>query len=208
MKRAIFGGTFDPVHQGHVEIVRAILNGGYSDIVTVLPAWEPPHKKSVRTAYCHRLEMAKLAFKEMDGVEVSDLESVWCFEPSYSWRVLNAFQELYPGDEIQMVIGGDSLKNFASWYNVRELAEKFNFLIYPRRGEDCDFAALAAAVGAESAGKMCSNIINASFFEISSTILRKKLANSENTANFISETVYNYIKDKKLYRSGIEEQHD
>jgi nicotinate-nucleotide adenylyltransferase len=98
-----------------------------------------------------------------------------------------------------MVIGGDSLKNFSSWHKPQELAEKFGFIIYPRCNEDCDFAALSAVIGTEAAEKMQKNVINAPFFEISSTILRKKLANCENTANFISETVLNYIREKKLY---------
>ena len=201
MKKAIFGGTFDPVHRGHIEIVRAVLDGGYSDRVIVLPAWEPPHKKSVHTEYIHRLKMTELAFDGMKNVEVSDLESVWCFEPSYSIRVLGAFRDLYPGDTIQMIIGGDSLKNFASWYKPQELAENFEFLIYPRAGEDCDWGGLEAVVGSQIAGKMRSNIIKAPFFEISSTILRKKLANCENAANFITEDVLNYIKEKNLYKN-------
>lgn len=199
MKIAIFGGTFDPVHNGHVKIVQTILDGKYSDRVLVLPAWEPPHKNSVRTPYQHRLKMAELAFSGIKNVEVSDMESKWQFEPSYSFKVLSAFAELYPGDRIQMIIGGDSLKNFASWYKPRELAENFEFLIYPRSGEECDFSTLAAIAGEKNAEKMRSNIVNAPFFEISSTILRKKLANCENTANFISETVLNYIREKKLY---------
>ena len=200
MKIAIFGGTFDPVHIGHVKIVQAILDGRYTDRVIVLPAWEPPHKNSVRTAYCHRLQMAKLAFAGVKNAEVSDMESQWRFEPSYSIRVLSAFQELYPADIVQMVIGGDSLKNFGSWYKPQELAEKFEFLIYPRSGEECDFGALASLIGHQTMEKMRKNVIKAPFFEISSTILRKKLANFENTANFISEEVLNYIREKNLYR--------
>ena len=200
MKIAIFGGTFDPVHEGHVQIVRAILDGGYSDKVLVLPAWEPPHKNSVRTAYCHRLQMAKLAFDGVKNAEVSDMESQWRFEPSYSIRVLSAFQELYPADIVQMVIGGDSLKNFGSWYEPVKLAEKFEFIIYPRSNEDCDFSALARIIGEKNTEKMRSNVINAPFYEISSTFLRKKLENSENVATFISEKVLNYIKENNLYR--------
>ncbi len=199
MKIAIFGGTFDPVHAGHAAIVKAILNGRYSDKVVVLPAWEPPHKKSQKSAYSHRLAMTQLAFEGMANVEVSDLESKWRFEPSYSVRVLSAFQELYPSDTIQMVIGGDSLKKFAFWYKPQELAEKFDFLIYPRNGESCDFDSLGKVIGEKYAEKMRSGVINAPFYEISSTILRKKLANCENTANFISEKVLNYIKEKNLY---------
>ena len=199
MKIAIFGGTFNPVHIGHIAIARAILDGGHADKVIVLPAWEPPHKNRVGTDYCHRLKMAELAFDGIDGVEVSDMESKWCFVPSYSIKVLGAFQEMYPDDTIHMVIGGDSLKNFGLWHKPKELAEKFDFIIYPRRDEECDFDALADIIGEKSVEKMRSNVINAPFFEISSTILRKKLANSENTANFIKENVLEYIKTNKLY---------
>lgn len=99
-----------------------------------------------------------------------------------------------------MIIGGDSLKNFGSWYQPQELAEKFEFIIYPRPGETCDFTALAEIIGSENTEKMQKNIINAPFYEISSTILRKKLANSENVANFITEEVFDYIKENNLYR--------
>ena len=198
-KIAIFGGTFDPVHIGHVKIVQAVLAGKFSDFVLVLPAWEPPHKNSVRTAYEHRLQMTRLAFADVDGAEVSDMESRWCFEPSYSIRVLGAFQELYPNAVIQMIIGGDSLKNFSKWYKPAELAERFEFIIYPRAGEECDFSGLAQLIGENNVEKMRKNVINAPFCEISSTILRKKLANSENVANFITEEVLSYIKEKNLY---------
>lgn len=200
MKIAVFGGTFDPVHIGHVKIAETILNGNHADKVLVLPAWEPPHKNKIRTPYEHRLAMAKLAFADIQNAEVSDLESVWRFEPSYSIRVLSAFQELYPDDTILMVIGGDSLKNFGSWYKPQELAEKFGFIIYPRPDEVCDFDSLSLIIGQKNAEKMRSNVINAPFYEISSTFLRKKLANSENVANFISENVLNYIIEKNLYR--------
>lgn len=200
MKIAIFGGTFDPVHIGHVKIVQAILDGRYTDRVIVLPAWEPPHKNSIKTPYIRRLQMTRLAFADISGVEVSDMESKWCFEPSYSLKVLSAFQEMYPADTIQMVIGGDSLKNFGKWYEPLKLAEQFEFLIYPRSNEECDFAALAEIIGEKNAEKMRSNVINAPFYEISSTFLRKKLENSENVANFISEEVLNYIKENNLYR--------
>ncbi|MBR1966251.1 MAG: nicotinate (nicotinamide) nucleotide adenylyltransferase [Lentisphaeria bacterium] len=199
MRIAVFGGTFDPVHIGHIEIVKAILDGKHADKIIVLPAWEPPHKKKVNTPYCHRLKMAEIAFEGIENVEVSDMESKWCFEPSYSLKVLNAFQQLYPDDTILMVIGGDSLKNFSSWHKPQELAERFGFIIYPRCNEDCDFAALSSVIGTQAAEKMQKNVINAPFFEISSTILRKKLANSENTANFITEEVLKYIKENKLY---------
>ena len=200
MKIAVFGGTFDPVHVGHVKIVQAILDDGCTDRIIVLPAWEPPHKNKIKTPYAHRLAMTRIAFANIPGAEVSDMESKWCFEPSYSLRVLNAFQEMYPNDTIQMVIGGDSLKNFGSWYEPVKLAEKFEFIIYPRSNEDCDFSALARIIGEKNTEKMRSNVINAPFYEISSTFLRKKLENSENVATFISEKVLNYIKENNLYR--------
>ena len=200
MKIAVFGGTFDPVHTGHIRIVQSVLASGRTDRVLVLPAWEPPHKNKIQTPYQHRLAMTRLAFAGVAGAEVSDLESKWQFEPSYSFRVLNALQEMYPQDSVQMIIGGDSLKNFGSWYQPQELAEKFEFIIYPRQDEDCDFTALAEIIGSENAEKMQKNIINAPFYEISSTILRKKLANSENVANFITEEVFDYIKENNLYR--------
>ena len=115
-------------------LARRVLDAGLSDLVLWVPSWAPPHKVAGRmTDFNHRLAMVRLAAEKIPGWAVSDIEARRQFDPSYSYNVLGALQEEYPGCTIQLLIGQDSLEQLHTWYNARELAARYEILAFPRK---------------------------------------------------------------------------
>lgn len=199
---AIFGGTFDPVHNGHIAIAESILAQNLADQIVILPSFTPPHKQNrIITSFEKRFSMLQLAFKNMNNVEISDLEQKLCLEKSYTFEVMKHVEKNYPNAILKIIIGGDSLKNLHSWFKAKELVEKYEIITYPRANEDIDINALKKVFSDDTIKKLQKNIIKAPFFEISSTILKKKLANNENVDIFIKEEILEYIKINNLYKN-------
>lgn len=199
---AIFGGTFDPVHNGHIAIAESILAQNLADRIVILPSFTPPHKQNrIITSFEKRFSMLQLAFKNMNNVEISDLEQKLSLEKSYTFEVMKHVEKNYPDAILKIIIGGDSLKNLHSWFKAKELVEKYEIITYPRANEDIDINALKKVFSDDTIKKLQKNIIKAPFFEISSTILKKKLANNENVDIFIKEEILEYIKINNLYKN-------
>ena len=199
---AIFGGTFDPVHNGHIAIAESILAQNLADRIVILPSFTPPHKQNrIITSFEKRFSMLQLAFKNMNNVEISDLEQKLSLEKSYTFEVMKHVEKNYPDAILKIIIGGDSLKNLHSWFKAKELVEKYEIITYPRANEDIDINALKKVFSDDTIKKLQKNIIKAPFFEISSTILKKKVANNENVDIFIKEEILEYIKINNLYKN-------
>ncbi len=201
-KIAIFGGTFDPTHKGHAAIVQTIISQGFTDKLVVLPSFTPPHKQNrVITDFTHRYKMLEIAFKDFENVEISDLEYQLSLEKSYTFKVMEQVEKFYGAAKYQLIIGGDSLKNLHTWYRAVDLVKKYEIITYPRAGETLDIENLNGLLSPSEIEKLQKNILKAPFFEISSTILKKKLANHENVDIFIDSKVLEYIRLNNLYKN-------
>ena len=155
------------------------------------------------TEFFHRLNMVKLIAEQIPGCAVSDIEARKQFDPSYSYKVMSALAEENPDAVIQLLIGQDSLETLHSWYCARELAEKFEILTLPRRGEAESGSELklpTAFWGEKLSEKLQNSLIDGDFVEISSTNLRKELAKRRNLHNIINAEVLHYIEENGLYR--------
>lgn len=133
MKIGFFGGTFDPVHTQHIEIC---LNSYYElklDKIIVMPSGNPPHKLNEMTDKLHRFNMAKLAFKPYDFVEVSDYE-IKKSEKSFTYETLQYLKQLYPFDEIFLIIGSDNVNEFYAWKNPEEILGIVKMVVSQRTG--------------------------------------------------------------------------
>ena len=128
MKIGIFGGTFNPPHNTHVDIVTTAKNQLGLDKVIVVPCGDPPHKNCDMQGSV-RLELAKLAFQDVAEISDYELNKVG---KSYTVETLRHFAELYPDAELYLIIGGDSLKNFGKWYRPSEIAELCTLAAAPR----------------------------------------------------------------------------
>lgn len=201
---AFLGGAFDPPHPGHEMLARRVLAAGLSDLVLWVPSWAPPHKVAGRmTDFAHRLEMVRLVTEKIPGCAVSDIEARRQFDPSYSYKVLGALQEEYPGSKIQLLIGQDSLEQLHTWYNARELVAEYEILAFPRKtAAGCDKQVILPEDfwSAELAEKLKKSLIPGDFVEISSTDLRNELAKNKSACHIINEDVLHYIEKHGLYR--------
>ena len=125
MRRAVFGGSFDPVHNGHVNLVKQIYGSGFVslDEIIIMPARVSPFKQNSARKPAdgrQRYEMCRLAFEEMSYVRVSDYE-ISLPEVSYTVNTLRHLRELYPDDELFFIMGSDMLLSFEKWYRYEEI---------------------------------------------------------------------------------------
>lgn len=195
-KRAYFGGSFNPPHFGHLAIAGAALEAGRADVVMLAPAFAPPHKEGSSIApYADRVAMTRLLSEGRRGIEVSEIEGELRLEPSYTCQVMRELARRYPEDELLLLIGGDSLSSLHDWKNGRALARDYGIIAYPRAGYAFDPSIWDGA----TAEKLRKSLLTGKFLEISSTFVREKLENHENTANIIPGNVEQYIREKHLY---------
>ena len=121
MRVGIYGGTFNPVHLGHIHLLREVLKTGLLDRILVIPDRTPPHKQAPDLIDGEkRLEMLRLATCGMDGVEVSDIE-LRREGKSYTYQTLRLLREQRPEDCFSLIMGADMLLSFKEWRNWEEI---------------------------------------------------------------------------------------
>lgn len=131
---AVFGGTFDPVHLGHIRMAEYTLDVLGMDKLIVLPNGNPPHKADKdKTSFEHRYNMLMSAFKNMQNVEISDFEADTS-KHSYSVDTMRYFRKKY-NDKTFFVMGADSLLTIDKWYKYEELLSENSFIVFKRKGE-------------------------------------------------------------------------
>jgi nicotinate-nucleotide adenylyltransferase len=184
----IFGGSFDPVHNGHIQIARSFLNSGLVQQLLILLTPLPPHKRGMEQAeYSHRFEMLKLAFDTIDHVQVSNLEKNLP-QPSYTLQTIEHLQRRYPDTVFFLCIGEDSLRDFYEWHEYKKILERVNLIVAKRPGID------SSAVDPKILEKVI--FINHDPVSVSSTQIREK--NGE-WMNNLPSAVVDYIKKHNLY---------
>lgn len=185
----IFGGTFDPVHNGHVQIARSFLNSGLIRELLILLTPSPPHKEGAeQTNYSHRFNMLKLAFKEVEGAHVSDLEQKLP-KPSFTFQTVRHLQQRYPDHLFYLCIGEDSLRDFHTWYKYSELIKKLYLIVAKRPGIDTS--------GVDPQILEQTIFIRHEPVMASSTSIRESNGDRQDD---LPHTVTDYIKKNNLYR--------
>ncbi len=201
MKIAMFGGTFDPFHAGHAALARYILGAGIVDRVLFVPAPVPPHKTRESLPYVDRRSMVAAGICGMANVEISDIE---CEREgkSYSVDTLRALAESYPGDEICLLIGGDSLATLHLWFKAHEIVKEFTVLSYPRPGSHISAESLCGNWSPAEVEKLLAGYLaDAPVFPVSSTGLRNMLREGILPGGeLIPAPVLNEIQKKNYYR--------
>lgn len=201
MRIAVFGGSFNPPHNGHLNLIRAVYEHGYADKLLLVPAFRPPHKpKSPLVDFTHRLTMTELSIAELNWAEVSDIERLRPNLPSYTFDTMCQFQKLYPDDSLILLIGADSLRSLHTWYRAAELVDKWQLLAYPRPGDNTDVSELQQHWTPEIAKRLAASIVPLPQYEISSTAIRTALSSGQDVASQIPAAVKEYIGKNHLYR--------
>lgn len=204
MTTALFGGSFDPVHLGHVNAVKALLKSSLApDRVIIMPAFVNPFKagldKDNRAGCNDRLQMCRLAFDPLPRCEVSDFE-IKKATLSYTADTLEHLRELYPADKLILMMGSDSLKTLPTWSRFRDIIGMAHIAAVSRSAEESyridSYSQAVRSVG----GRV--TVIETEPFDISSTEIRKKIVNNQDISCYVDENVVKYIVSKSIYRQG------
>ena len=185
----ILGGSFDPVHNGHLRIAKSFLDSHLIEKLLIIPAPSPPHKNDLRASFCHRIEMLKLAFQDWDGVEVSDLEEKLS-APSYSIQTIEYLQREHPNTLFYLCLGEDSLIHFHTWFRYKDIVERVTLLVAERPHFD------SSIIDKELLEKTI--FVDHKPINLSSTEIRKS-KDDQNGTKSIPESVQEYMHTYKLY---------
>ena len=173
---AFFGGSFDPPHPGHLGVALGALNSGKCRKILWVPAYAPPHKMNRnRMPFEKRCEMVEKLINDFPDMELSDIEKRLALDPSYTISVLENLAQEISGD-IALLIGADSLLQLHTWHRAHELVDAFRILTYPRSKYPVSALKEITFWSSQEQQKLLSGVIEGKFFEISSTIIRKKMA--------------------------------
>jgi len=201
MRIAVFGGSFNPPHNGHLHLVTEISRRGYADRVMLIPAFRPPHKSDrPLVAFPHRMAMTALMFAEMPEVIISDLESQRPDRPSYTFDTMLQLEKLYPEDELVLLIGADSLNTLHTWYRAAELAERWPLYAYPRPECPVEPTELGRHWRPEIAERLAAAVLPLPEMAVSSTDVRVAVRDGTSLAGLLPERVAEYIRKNRLYR--------
>ena len=198
MKIAIFGGSFDPVHAEHVNVVRAAREKLGTDKIIVMPANIPPHKQGKNLASPQdRLNMAKLAFAGIPGCEVSSYE-LNAGGTSYTCRTLAHFRQKFPDATLYWLVGADMLKDFPTWKDPESILSMAELVACSREGEHVNFKAEQLRFFAKY--RKGFRVLEFTGRDISSTKARVLAAFGEDLKPYLLEDVIAYIQANGLYR--------
>lgn len=200
----LYGGSFDPIHFGHLISARSIAEQLDLSRVILIPSLRPPHKQGgPMTDARHRLAMAKLAVEGDSLFDVSDVE----FHrkgPSYTFDTVTQFRErLGPSVELYWIIGADSLPELPAWYRIAELVASARIATATRPGWTApDVSVLERAVGPENAKMLLAHCCETPAIDISATDIRSRVASGQPIRYLTPEAVTSYIKAQNLYKQA------
>lgn len=205
LKIGIFGGTFDPIHFGHINIAKAALDEFSLDEVWFMPAGDPYFKKgsSVSRAAL-RLKMVKACLDELDCHQFvcSDFEA-FNKEPTYTAKTLERLRLLYPRNKFYFILGLDALKTLKYWYKPEKIFENSCLLCASRATKDINYNSTRKVIEYYKENftsvKPDIRLIHVGEMDISSTKLRKMVKNAEDISAYVTKNVYEIIKENKLY---------
>lgn len=196
----IMGGTFDPIHKGHLLLARQALEEYALDEIWFMPSGTPPHKTDHHvTDVNDRCEMVRLAISNMSGFVLSDFEAKRSGN-TYTAETLRLLGETYPEHRFYFIIGADSLYQIETWYHPAEVMKQTTLLVagrdYPEA--DCPIEEQIRYLKRQYHADIRS--LHCREFDVSSGELRKLLNKGESVCSFVPDTVTKYIADHHLYR--------
>jgi nicotinate-nucleotide adenylyltransferase len=202
MRVGVFGGTFDPVHLGHLILAEQCREQGRLDQVLFVPAARPPHKRDGLTRFDQRVEMLELALAGNPAFRVETLERDR-EGPSYSADTLAELHRLHPGEEFFFLIGSDTLAELHTWHQPERIVEHATLLVMPRPGSPVlGTEEVRQRLGPE-AGPVRLEVVEAPLWiSISSTDLRRRSAEGRSLRYLVPRAVECYIAERKLYQRG------
>ncbi len=183
MRTGLFGGAFNPVHNGHIAIIKTAIKEAELDRLILIPTGNAPHKKESVISREDRFNMLCAAVENEENIIVSDYE-LKREEVSYSADTVEYFKSIYPHDELFFIIGDDSYNQLSFWREPERILAASILLVFPREGAVVEPPALA---------------INMEKVHISSSDVRKKIKSGKDFKNLLPKQVFDYIIKNNLY---------
>ncbi len=200
MKTGIYGGTFNPIHKGHLHIVEAFRKGLGLDRVLLIPTRVPPHKAAPDLASPQdRFAMCQLAIQGQPWLELSDME-MRREGKSYTAETLEELSALYPQDQFYLLMGEDMFLTLGRWYRPETIFSLASVCTAPRSVHGMDALREKALEYAGTFHARCF-LDHIPYLPISSTQVRQAVARGEDVASLVPEAVARYIRERGLYQT-------
>ena len=191
MNISLFGGSFNPIHNGHVRLAKSLLQEAALDEVWFLVSPQNPFKQDQQLLDDDkRLQLVRLALKEEPQLMASDFE-FHLPKPSYTWNTLQALEQEYPERKFTLLIGGDNWEAFDKWYRYEDILKRYPIIVYPREG--------SKVPGVRFQGSDIQ-IVETPLINISSTQIRQRLQEGKSVRGLVNTEVAMVIEQEHLYR--------
>ena len=182
-RTGIFGGSFNPIHNGHIALARQLREAAGLDEVWLMVSPQNP-LKAQRDLLDDGLRL-QLARQALDGdpyIMASDYE-FHLPRPSYTWNTLQALEHDFPGREFVLMIGGDNWQHFSRWYRAADILNRYAMVVYPRRG--CDIGVVPPNV----------QVTEAELLDISSTDIRHRVHQGQSITGLVPDTIVRAVTE-------------
>ena len=190
MHIGIYSGSFNPIHNGHIQLAEYLIDNKLVDEVwfVVSPCNPLKNQQDLINEYL-RLDMLVMSIKNKPQFKASDIEFSMPI-PSYSIDTLQELSKQYPDNQFSLMIGSDNALIFDQWKNYKQLLDKYQVLVYPRIGYDFS----------EVKGKYPQmQLLNTPYFNISSTQIRQSIAQKKDISQWLHPSVRDFILENHLY---------
>jgi len=189
IKTGIFGGSFNPIHNGHISLARQLKEKAGLDEVWLMVSPQNPMKQQTDLLSDEiRLQMARMALEHETGIVASDYE-IHLPKPSYTWFTLQALSCDYPDRQFVLMIGGDNWAIFDRWYHADDILQNYQLVVYPRRDALMKNEVLPASV----------MMVEAELLDVSSTEVRQRIHEGRSIQELVPPSVAAFIKQEGLY---------
>ena len=191
MNIGLFGGSFNPIHNGHVRLAKSLLQKAALDEVWFLVSPQNPFKQDQQLLDDDkRLQLVRLALKEEPQLMASDFE-FHLPKPSYTWNTLQALEQEYPERKFTLLIGGDNWEAFDKWYRYEDILKRYPIIVYPREGSKVPDVKFQVSD---------IQIVKTPLINISSTQIRQRLHEGKSVRGLVNTEVAMVIEQEHLYR--------
>ena len=188
IRTGIFGGSFNPIHKGHISLAQQLRKRAGLDEVWLMVSPENPLKQSADLLDDNlRMKMARMALEGVEGIVASDYE-MHLPKPSYTWNTLQKLSKDYPDREFVLLMGGDNWALFDRWYHHEDILTNYQIVVYPRKDTE---------VPDPFVPSVC--IVEAELLDISSTEIRQRIREGKGIRRMVPGVVADFIKENKLY---------
>ena len=189
IKTGIYGGSFNPIHNGHIALAKTFLREAKLDEVWFVVSPQNPFKVNDHLLDDRwRLRLTEAALQGEPHLVACDYE-FHLPKPSYMWHTLQSMSREYPDRAFTLLIGGDNWTTFHRWYHAEDILSHYSLAVYPRKDDPIDATTLPPNV----------QLVNAELLNISSTEVRRRIANRQGISHLVPPRVAELIATHHLY---------